>query len=114
MIKKFAQNPPPAALNQNQFDFVSEIADSQMIGRSAVMRQAIEALRRNPDTVANTTPILPGGPAKVPFKVTMHITPEQSEYVNSLAKIKDVSRSQILRNAVAALQSESIVIKGEQ
>lgn len=107
MRKKFQINPAPASLDRSQYHFVSGLADRQMSGRSAIMRQAIEALRRSPDTVANSSDIRPGGDPKVPYTVTLHITQEQSDYITRLAANKQISRSQILRNAVAALEAET-------
>lgn len=101
MVQRYIDLFPPFSATSKQREFIMQIADKNMSYPGQVMRQAIEALREYPG--ASSMP-LDSYDSMLP---TMRVTTEQKEFIDTLAKEKDVSRAQILRNAIFALEIKS-------
>ena len=98
MAQRYTDLFPPFSATAEQRQFIMQIADKNMSYPGQVMRQAIEALRESPHTSSMQ---LDSYESMLP---TMRVTAEQKEFVDALAEEKDVSRAQILRSAVFALE----------
>ena len=98
MAQRFKELFPPFAATLNEREFVMQLADENMSYPGQVLRQAIEKLRASPDTKALSPKEFD---AMLP---TMRVTESQKDFVDELAAKLNVSRAQVLRNAIFALQ----------
>ena len=104
MVQRFQKLFPPFAATLEEREFVMQLAEENMSYPGQILRLAIEKLRASPDTKALSPKefdsMLP----------TMRVTESQKEFVDELAAKSDVSRAQVLRNAILALKISLDVI----
>jgi len=97
---KYAILIPPFVTSNAQAAFVAKL-QSEGATRSTIMRQAIKALGDNPDVSYDSN-----GKSFSAMVNAFRVTEEQNEFLKEQEKTRNGSRSQVLRDALAALAQE--------